>query len=141
MIHAPIHGSQVNKPAEVFKRYIANEEVVRQNTDADGEIIIDGETVIRIQNFYYHKVGTIRWADDTARNDGDYQPINGLVLEQGDMSIKYMGAYRPSKNEPSHGDIIVLNGERWVVGDNVNRARLTSLRNRAIVRLSLTKKF
>ena len=129
-MHAPIYGSQINLPAKLFKRFMPTESVTIGSQD------------IIYENQYYRSYCALRYVESTERQEGEEQPINGLVTRSGYMTIKYNGKYRfasGSLYEAEVGDLLLINKELWIVEDGVQRIRYKSLANLATVYLPLRK--
>lgn len=129
-MHAPIHGSQINPPAKLYKRFTPTETV-----SSDG-------TEITVENNRYRTFCSLRYVEATDRQDGEEQPINGLVSRSGYMTVKYNGKYKPEKDSPYEaetGDVLEIEEELWIVEDDVQRVRVKSLKNFATVYLPLKK--
>jgi hypothetical protein len=139
MWHCPISGSQINGPAKLFKQFTPTETLTLDRPISAGGWF---EREIRQENNYYRACASIAWVDATERGQSDEQPISGLTAHTGYMTIKYNGTYQPQLNdpkEPEHGDILEIDGERWIIEDGVQRVRNKSLINFAVVYLPLRK--
>lgn len=146
-IHAPIYGSQFNPPAKLYKR-LTNDIPVRIDADKIVQIEFNGRSVkvandgiITVQNNRYVFVDTFRWALAMDRQEEEYQPINGLLVQNGHMTIKFNSAYQTKANdlrEPRVGDILSIGGELWIIESPIQRIRHRSLRNLATVILPLS---
>lgn len=130
MWHTPVNGSQINIPAKLYKRFTPTETVT-----------LDG-TEIEYENNYYRSYASIPYIEATDKQQGDEQPLSGLVTGADYMTIKYNGTYKPRRGdlrEPDHGDLLVIDKEMWVIEDTIQRVRVKSLVNFAIVYLPLRR--
>ncbi len=144
--NAPIYESQFNDPAKLYKRF-TNDMEIRLNTSAaekksgDKTISVPDDVVV-IQDNRYVQTGSLQWADATDRQDGEYQPINGLIVKNEYKTIKYNGPYRSDSHsliEPQVGDILKIDDEFWIIESPIQRVRNRSMRNLATVYLQLQK--
>jgi hypothetical protein len=130
MWHCPISGSQINPPAKLYKQFTPTE-----------TLTLDGKE-IEYENNYYRAHASIAWVDATEVGQAEEQPIEGFNVHTEYLTIKYNGTFRPKLNdlkEPSHGDILVIDGEPWIIEDGIQRVRNKSLVNFATVYLPLRK--
>lgn len=126
MFNAPIHGSQINPPAKLYKMFTPTEEIETDN-------------IIVYQNNYYRHYTSFRYIEVSDMNMGDEQPIQGLISGVGYMTIKYNGKYKSDKTEPDHGDIVKIGTELWIITDSIQKIRHKMLKNMAVVYLPLKK--
>ena len=130
MWHTPINGSQINIPAKLYKRFTPTETVT-----------LDGTEIV-YENNYYRSYASIPYIEATDKQQGDEQPLSGLVTGADYMTIKYNGTYKPRRGdlrEPDHGDLLVIDKEMWVIEDTIQRVRVKSLVNFAVVYLPLRR--
>lgn len=130
MWHCPISGSQVNKPAKLFKRFTPTERF---------EI---GETDIEIENNYYRHYHSFAWVEADDMQTSDDRPLGGLIAHTDRLNIKLNGrwkAVRNGRDEPEEGDILELDGSYWIIEDGCQRTRKKSLNNFAVIYLPIKK--
>lgn len=129
-MYEPIHGSQVNPPARLYKRFMPTEPAAI------------AKTVIKFENKYYANTFAFAWAEADELTVSDERPIDGLVVKAQRRTIKFHGNYIPkpgSRYEPETGDVLEIDGEYWVIEDGISRKRIASLRNFATVTLPLKR--
>ena len=129
-IHAPIYGSQFNPPAKLYKRFTN-----------DISIAVKGD-IITVQNNRYAYVDLFPWVEAAEEQEDEYQPINGLIVPKSHMTIKYNGLYKPDPKdirEPRVDDVLIIDGEIWMIESPIQRIRHRSLRNMATVILPLRR--
>lgn len=137
-MHAPINGSTVNPKARLYKRFTVKEELESNNTEEPES----NNNVIEFENNYYCTHFSFRFVDTTDRQEGEYDPIDGLHTPNGYMTIKYNGKYKAkpdSPYEPHGGDLLEIDGELWIIEEPIQKVRIKSLRNFATIYLSLRK--
>jgi len=130
MWHAPISGSQINPPAKLYKQFTPTE-----------TLTLNGKDIV-YENNYYRSFCSFAWVDATDRQQTDEQPISGLVAHADYMTVKLNGTFKPKQGdlrEPTHGDLVMIDGELWIIEDGIQRIRHKSLINFAAVYLPLRK--
>lgn len=153
-MHAPIHGSIINPRARLYKRITVATELsipsasgagLAADKPADGNapLKVTVKDIIRCENNYYRYAGfSFPFVEASDREDEEYSPLTGLQLPGGSMTIKFNGRYRPDPSDPcdpQEGDVLDIGGELWMIEGAVQRARIKSLRGRAVVYLTLRK--
>lgn len=139
MWHFPINGSQINQPAKLYKKFTPTENVTLNkeipSEEEEGETTIESRTII-VENNYYRTYASIAYVEATDRQEGEEQPLRGLPSHSASMTIKYNGAYKPKRGsvyECEADDILLIDGELWIVEDGIQRVRHKSLVNFATV--------
>lgn len=130
MWHTPINGSQINRPAKLYKRFTPTETMTLNGTE------------IVYENNYYRSYASIPYVEATDMQQGDEQPLNGLITGADYMTVKYNGTYKPKcgdLREPDHGDILSIDNELWIVEDGIQRIRHKSMINFATVYLPIRR--
>ena len=131
MFHAPIHGSQINLPAKLYKRFTPTETVIMD------------DTVITHENNYYRTHFSFAWVEADDEQGGVEQPISGLINSNTHMTIKLNSGWKRTKGDlasPDAGDIITIGKERWIVEESGSqRVRIKSMRDLAVVYLPLRR--
>ena len=126
-MHAPITNGTVNPPAKLYKRFTPTEAL---ETDTD---------TVRYENNYYRLCASFRYVDATDKQEGEYNPVDGLLAPNAYRTVKCNGKYRVQPNDPREplgGDLVAIDGDLWMIEEPVQRVRNLSLRNIATVYLS-----
>ncbi len=146
--NAPIYDSQFNNPAKLYKR-LTNDVPIKVEDGKIIQVTINKKTfivgdngIITVQDNRYVLTGSLQWVDATDKQDGEYQPIDGLIVRNEYMTIKFNGLYRcnpQSLSEPQVGDLLKIDSELWIIESPIQRVRHRAMRNMATVYLQLRK--
>lgn len=142
MMHAPIYGSQINPPAKLFKRFTYDQTLkVPMGVKSDSELTTD--MVLELNAYKtFHSFMYVEASDYT---EGTHQPLNGLLVPKGDLSIKFNGACFKRKiepcdpNYPETGDLVLMRGELWQISEGIIKSRFKSYADLAVFTLPLKK--
>ena len=77
-----------NEKAKLYKRLTNDMPVMKTDKIVSKGNEIPDSDVVTVQNNRYVCVGTFQWIEHTEKQDGDEQPLNGLIVESSYLTIK-----------------------------------------------------
>lgn len=100
-----------HEPARLYKR-LTNDMAI-MNT---GKIVVNGKEIadsdtITVQDNRYACVGSFRWIEETAKQDTDEQPLDGLIVPNSYVTIR-----TNSLKSFDDGDVIKITGDTPLAG-------------------------
>lgn len=129
MIHAPIHGSQLNLRAKLFKRFTATEEQP------------DTANMIKQSGEYYKTFWSFAYVEAADLDENGFISQKGMLVDDTILTIKLNWRLIPkfaAVDEPEAEDLVFVRGELWAI-TAVRRKRLGMLKDMAVLYLSLKR--
>ena len=130
MFHCPIHGSQINPPAKLYKRITGREEIPENNAN-----------IICYNNNWYKTFKRLKYIETNEQIDGRHKESDNVSLDDSKKTIKITGRFHPktgAKDEPETTDLMQIGEELWVIRQ-IQRKRLYSLNNVAVLHIVLER--
>lgn len=129
-MHAPIAGSQLNRPAQLYKKY-----------SGQNKLPSDQLNVLCYDRNWYRTYARLAYVEADERDVKLVPILKGMLHDDHHLTIKLNGRYYPrdgAVDEPEATDLVQIRDTLWII-QAVHRRRNTMLYDFATVYLVLEK--